>query len=72
MARKPPLRQGDRIKLVDMPDDPCPVPIGTEGTVQSCEHVQIGRSSFWQVSVDWDGGRSLMLTVPPDRYERLP
>jgi hypothetical protein len=28
-----------------------------------------GRDAWLQVGVDWDNGRTLMLTVPPDEYE---
>ncbi|WP_442510560.1 DUF4314 domain-containing protein [Novipirellula sp. SH528] len=59
---------GDRIRLLTMPDDPDPVPIGTTGTVRAISHVS-SRPAFTQIGVDWDNGRRLMLTVPPDRFE---
>lgn len=49
------LKPGDRVRVTDlMPDDPDPIPVGTEGTVR---HV-------WgsdQIDVEWDNGRTLML-----------
>lgn len=56
------LNTGDRIRLISMPNDPAPVPIGTKGTVLRT-HVH---SDWCQVEVAWDNGRSLMLTMPDD------
>lgn len=53
---------GQRIRLVRMPDDPDPIPIGAMGTVIECAEV----FGDWQVEVRWDNGRSLALVVPPD------
>ena len=56
------LQTGDRIRLISMPDDPDPVPIGTRGTV-----LRVHFHSDWcQVEVAWDNGRALMLTMPDD------
>ncbi len=56
------LKRGDRIRLVSMPDDPDPIPVGMLGTVTEVhEH-----RDWMQVEVDWDNGRSLMLTMPDD------
>ncbi|TWT51060.1 hypothetical protein Pla22_38360 [Rubripirellula amarantea] len=55
-------KAGDRVRLVSMTDDPDPVPAGTTGTV-----VGVYPQRGWmQVDVDWDSGRSLMLSIPPD------
>ena len=62
---------GDRIRLVAMPDDPHPVPSGATGTVTSVKQQGTGRDAWLQVEVDWDNGRKLMLTIPPDRFEVL-
>jgi hypothetical protein len=56
------LRRGDRIRLVSMPHDPDPIPAGTHGTVTAIHEHQ----DWAQVEVDWDNGRSLMLTLPDD------
>jgi len=58
------LAKGNRIELIEMPEDPNPVPRGTRGTVT---HVNRVGDAFAQVSVDWDNGSTLMLTFPPDR-----
>ena len=56
---------GDRIRLIAMPDDPDPIPSGSTGTVTA-----VWKHSDWcQVSVDWDNGRRLMLSIPPDHVE---
>lgn len=61
----PPLHPGDRIRLVVMPQDPDPVQPGTTGTVAAIRP----HRTWTQVDVDWDNGRKLMLSVPPDQYE---
>ncbi len=56
------LKKGDRIRLVSMPQDPDPIPAGSLGTV-----VAVHDHRDWtQIDVDWDNGRSLMLTMPDD------
>ena len=62
-------RPGDRIRLLAMPDDPAPIPPGTSGTVRSVKRHDIDPNAWLQVDVDWDNGRSLMISVPPDEYE---
>lgn len=63
------LKEGDRIRLVHMPDDPDPIPDGATGTVRRVhDPFHEGRM---HVSVEWDEGvgRSLALVVPPDVVE---
>ncbi len=44
------LKKGDRIRLVSMPQDPDPIPVGSLGTV-----VEVHEHRDWtQVDVDWD------------------
>lgn len=62
--RPAPFKKGDRIELLDMPNDPDPIPRGTHGTVQDC--VWLMGFEIWQVLVDWDIDRSLAVTIPPD------
>ena len=52
---------GDRIRIVGiMPNDPDPIPVGTEGTVTSVN------PTVGQIYVDWDINRSLiLLTTDP-------
>lgn len=47
--------------VVEQPNDPCPVPFGTFGTVTG--------GNGQQVWVKWDDGRTLNLLVGEDRYE---
>jgi hypothetical protein len=56
------LREGQRVRVVALIDDPAPLEIGLEGTVS---WVANEGTSLEQVHVDWDGPRSLML-VPAD------
>jgi hypothetical protein len=59
---------GKRIRLIEMPKDPCPVPPGTEGTVEEVTVVRM-RPQWTQIWVKWDNGRTLSMAVPPDRFE---
>ena len=68
------IQKGSRVRLVSMPDDPDPIPSGTEGTVVLGNPVHPGPGSennFTQVMVKWDNGRSLSCVVPPDHLELL-
>lgn len=64
-----PCKVGDRIRLINMPDDPHPIPAGTEGTVLSADPSAFRRSGEWQISVKWDAPRSLSLIWPVDSFE---
>ena len=56
------LKKGDRIRLLSMPQDPDPIPVGSVGTV-----IEVYDHCDWtQVDVEWDNGRCLMLTMPDD------
>ena len=59
------IKEGDRIELISMVDDPDPVPNGTQGTVVFVNETSMG---FTQVDVSWDNGRTLMLCTPPDQF----
>lgn len=64
------VKVGGRVRLTGMTDDPNPVLLGTEGTVDYVNpRVDLGDGPFAQIGVKWDNGRRLMLCVPPDRYE---
>ena len=67
-----PFDKGDRVKLLRMPNDPQPIPAGTLGTVTFASFCDFGRGDrFWQVGVDWDNGRSLMVCTPPDSIVKV-
>ena len=60
-----PIRRGDRIRLLSMPDDPDPIPAGSTGTIESVTEGPLG-----QVHVKWDdSGRTLSLVPGVDRFE---
>ena len=59
------VQVGDRIKLVDMPNDPHPIESGTEGTVKFIN------TGVGIVGVEWDNGSSLNLVIGLDSYELL-
>ena len=58
---------GQRLRLVAMPNDPHPVPVGTEGTVQSVSPAHGSMAA--QIMMKWDDGGSLSLIVGIDRWE---
>ena len=62
-------RVGDRIRLLEMNDDPSPVPVGQEGTVVGLQRIGEKPDAWHQIDVAWDNGRTLMLVSPPDRFE---
>lgn len=64
------LKKGTRIRLLEMPEDPNPIPLGTEGTVTLVTVFRERAARDWaQIQVRWDNGSMLSLCVPPDRYE---
>ncbi len=62
------LKKGDRIELISMEDDPDPFAPGARGTVKFVARID---SHFSQVDVDWDNGRTLALSFPPDQVKIL-
>jgi len=58
---------GDYIELVDMPDDPDPIPAGTRGKVRDIS----GSYGQTYLSVDWDNHRSLTVILPIDTVKVL-
>lgn len=60
---------GDRVRLVRMPDDPDPVPVGTCGVVRGVYEVRAGHGTFLAYDIDWDVDRTLAVVVPPDELE---
>ena len=64
-------RVGDRIRLLEMSDDPSPIRVGQEGTVVGIHRIGDKPDSWHQIDVAWDNGRTLMLVSPPDRFEVL-
>ena len=66
--RPVPVRIGDRIRLVAMPNDPAPQQVGELGAVTGCRR-NGGDDGWFQIDVAWDNGRTLMLASPPDEFE---
>jgi hypothetical protein len=57
---------GDRIILIHMGDDPCPIEPGATGTVFA-----INDGPLAQMLVNWDNGRHLALIPGVDVWETL-
>jgi hypothetical protein len=56
--------KGTRIELIQMGDDPRPVPPGTRGTVAYVD-------DMGQIGVNWDNGSSLSLIPTEDSFRVL-
>ncbi|WP_166906168.1 DUF4314 domain-containing protein [Mycobacterium sp. DL440] len=58
------VQPGDRVQITGaMPEEPDPVPVGTQGTVVGV--------NLWaqQADVEWDNGRRLFLLLDVDPYQ---
>lgn len=68
-----PLEEHDRVELVEMPNDPNPVPVGTRGTVvhvsktpwEKCYHVEWFDANGKTISV-------LHLLEGTDKWKKIP
>ena len=58
---------GDRIRLIQMGADPCPIEPGSEGTVLNATTPPYSMGEL-QIMVKWDSGRTLSLVCPPDQF----
>jgi len=56
---------GDRVKITGIMDDPDPLPVGLEGTVDYLG--QWTDRLTQQIGVKWDNGRTLLL-LPEDPF----
>ena len=59
-------KKGDRIELVSMPNDPDPIPTGSQGVVTDVQAMHWPAVDWHQVFVRWDNGRHLACVSPPD------
>ena len=59
------VKPGDYIRLIHMPDDPDPIPAGSEGLV-----IDVTDGPLAQITVEWIGmNRTLALIPGVDRFE---
>jgi hypothetical protein len=74
------LIPGQRIELIAMPNDPCPIPSGERGTVLGVQTIGWVNpeqrpgphpTRCYQIQVRWDCGRTLELASPPDNFRVL-
>lgn len=63
-----PCKAGDPIRLIQMGNDPDPMPSGTTGIVDSV--CPMGKE--WAINVNWDSRRCLTLIYPEDSFTVLP
>ena len=55
----PNVKPGDRIRLTAMPDDPDPIPVGSEGVV-----VDVTEGPLAQITVNWIGMDRTLALIP--------
>ncbi len=60
-------KEGQRVRLLAMPDDPHPVPIGTLGTVMGVNPAYGSMTA--QIMMKWDSGSTLAMIDGIDRWE---
>ena len=63
------LKSGDRVRLIEMPNDPDPVQAGSEGVVDFVTDIGFRGKREIQVCIRWDSGRGLNCICPPDVLE---
>ena len=56
--------KGTRIELIEMNDDLCPVPSGTQRTVEFVD-------DLGQIHMRWDNGRTLALVPGEDSFRKI-
>jgi len=56
--------EGTKIKLIEMADDPLPVPSGTIGTVVSVDDIG-------SIHVQWENGSNLAVIPGVDSFSKL-
>lgn len=54
--------KGTRVELINMPDDPQPVPPGTKGVVRLVDDIGT-------IFVDWENGQRLGLVLGVDSFK---
>jgi hypothetical protein len=64
------LKIGDRVELLDMPDDPNPIKEGTRGTVESITDDPCDKAEYI-IGIGWDNGRTLNLCSKVDRVMKI-
>lgn len=68
------VNPGDRIEMILMTDDPCPIEPGDVGTVMWISDLGCMGGCYkgqHQIAVKWDSGRTLSLIAPKDKFKVL-
>ncbi len=66
-----PCAIGDLIELLEMPEDPCPIPVGTKGRVMGVQQLVWHHGAEFQIMVEWEIPRSLSMIHPKDKFRVL-
>ena len=61
------IKEGDRVELLEMNNDPRPIAAGEKGTVSRVNFN--GPEWTHQINVDWDNGRKLNLLPYEDKFK---
>lgn len=58
--------EGDRIRVTGIMDDPCPMEVGSEGTVHQVTYPGTPLEQIW---VKWDNPSRNLMLLPGDPFE---
>lgn len=62
-----PLKKGNNVKLLAMPNNPDPIEVGTEGECVGVSELN-GKKIYY---MEWENGRKLSLLEGEDEWEKI-